>query len=211
MKDVTNHFSRPEQVEAMDRKRVALGLREWEKGVIEKTFPPEGRILDIGCGCGREAIPLAKRGYDVVAVDVSAAQLHRAGQNAEKAGVKIAFEKTDGLRLPEGPFDAIILWAQVLGNIQARKDQLALLTGCRHVLSDHGLLSASGHNRTFCQKDSPEYTDAHWLYPWGKGELKYHLFTRETFETLFTQSGLEILETEIPDSLPAIIHTVAKK
>ena len=32
---------------------------------------PEGRILDIGCGQGRNAIPLARLGYEVIGIDSS--------------------------------------------------------------------------------------------------------------------------------------------
>jgi len=209
LRDVADHFSRPEQVEAMDRKRVDLGLREWEEYVIRKHFRAHGRILDIGCGCGREAIPLARKGYEVVAVDVSEAQLKRAEENAIGAGVDVSFQTTDGVNLPEGSFDAIVLWAQVLGNIESREHQLKLLASCREALSDTGILSASGHNGRFCRKDTPQHTDEDWLYPWGKGELKYHLFTVEAFQSLFTDSGFTVLETQIPDSLPAIIHAVA--
>ncbi len=42
------------------------------------------RILDIGCGTGRHAIELAKRGYDVTGVDLSPAQVNKAVQKAEK-------------------------------------------------------------------------------------------------------------------------------
>ena len=146
----------------------------------------------------------------MVAVDVSAAQLDRARENARKEGVRIAFVETDGLHLPDGSYDAVVLWAQVLGNIESKADQLALLECCRDALSEDGILSASGHNGTFCRQDTPEYTDEHWLYPWGVGELRYHLFTVETFEALFEESGFGIIKTEIPYSLPAIIHTVAR-
>jgi len=210
MKEVEELFSRARLVEDMN-KRLGIGLREWEKQVIEKYFPPSGRILDIGCGCGREAIPLAKKGYDITAIDVSTPQLDRARENAEKASVTIAFEMTDGLQLPAGDFDVIVLWAQVLGNIEAKKDQLALLANCRKSLTERGLISASGHNKEFCRKDTPECTDEDWLYPWGKDELKYHLFTEKTFRDLFTQSGFQILDSQIPVSLPAIIHIVARK
>ena len=210
MKNVENHFSRPSAVDEMDKK-LARGLTEWEEDVIQKRFPQTGRVLDIGCGCGREAIHLAKKGYDVVAVDVSEPQIDRARENSRKMNVKIAFEKTDGLNLPPGDFDVIILWAQVLGNIEAKQDQLTLLCNCRKSLTDSGLISGSGHEKAFCQKASPKYTDENWLYPWGRGDLKYHLFTKETLEELFIQSEFHILETEVPISLPAIIHTAARK
>ncbi|HNS14356.1 MAG TPA: class I SAM-dependent methyltransferase, partial [Syntrophorhabdaceae bacterium] len=40
------------------------------------------RILDIGCGTGRHAIELTKRGYTVVGIDLSDSQLERAREKA---------------------------------------------------------------------------------------------------------------------------------
>lgn len=53
------------------------------------------RILDIGCGTGRHAIELAKRGYRVTGFDLSEAQLRRAREKAAAAGVAVDFERRD--------------------------------------------------------------------------------------------------------------------
>ncbi len=57
-------------------------------------------ILDIGCGTGRHAIELARRGYDVVGVDLSDSLLQRARQKAAEQGVNVLFEKHDARKLP---------------------------------------------------------------------------------------------------------------
>ncbi len=35
------------------------------------TFPQKGKVLDLGCGQGRDAIPIARMGYEVVGIDHS--------------------------------------------------------------------------------------------------------------------------------------------
>jgi len=52
-------------------------------------------ILDIGCGTGRHAVELAKRGYDVTAFDISEAQLRGARSKVQAAGVRVRFIRSD--------------------------------------------------------------------------------------------------------------------
>lgn len=67
-------------------------------------------ILDIGCGTGRHAIELSKRGYNVKGIDLSDSQLARAKEKAEKQGLKIDFLKHDARDLPfKNEFDLVIM------------------------------------------------------------------------------------------------------
>ncbi len=210
LQEVSDCFSRPNLLKEMND-RAFIGLREWETKVVETYFPKSGSVLDIGCGAGREAIALTKQGNSVTGVDVSQAQLELAKANACQAGLEIQFARVDGLHLPEGPYDAIVLWAQLLGNIADPADQRALLENCRRVLRHGGILSASGHHKALCQKESPHATDENWLYPYSWNDLRYHLFTPETFEQLIREAGFTILLTEVPPSLPVILHTIAQR
>ncbi len=36
-----------------------------------KNFPDRGKLLDLGCGQGRNAIPLVQLGYEVTGIDNS--------------------------------------------------------------------------------------------------------------------------------------------
>ncbi len=49
------------------------------------------RLLDIGCGTGGHAIPLAKMGYEVTGIDPSATMLERAREKAAQEGVSAEF------------------------------------------------------------------------------------------------------------------------
>ncbi|MGZ4864127.1 MAG: methyltransferase domain-containing protein [Halobacteriota archaeon] len=76
----------------------------------ELGFSRSSTILDIGCGTGRHAIELAKRGYTVTAVDLSTSQLDRAREKAIAANVTVQFVEADARHLNySGQFDAVII------------------------------------------------------------------------------------------------------
>lgn len=69
-----------------------------------------GTALDLGCGEGGDAIWLARQGWRVTAVDVSATALDRAAADAATAGVLnlIDFQRHDlAVTFPSGAFDLV--------------------------------------------------------------------------------------------------------
>jgi SAM-dependent methyltransferase len=83
-----------------------------EVDFLEKEFGYDKTkaILDIGCGTGRHAIELAKRGYYITGIDLSANQLGRARQKAMEAGVNIKFLQLNACNLPfANEFDFAIM------------------------------------------------------------------------------------------------------
>jgi SAM-dependent methyltransferase len=57
--------------------------------VSETTGLPPGRVLDVGCGEGADALWLAEQGWDVTALDVSRVALDRAAHEADQRGVTV--------------------------------------------------------------------------------------------------------------------------
>jgi SAM-dependent methyltransferase len=57
--------------------------------------PPYGSVLDLGCGTGRWSVELARRGWQVVGVDVVPKAIHAARRRAREAGVDVAFVEGD--------------------------------------------------------------------------------------------------------------------
>lgn len=68
------------------------------------------KILDIGCGTGRHAVELAKRGYRVTGIDLSESMLSAAKAKAAKLGLQIDFTVCDARQLPyTDAFDLAIM------------------------------------------------------------------------------------------------------
>ncbi|WJD98460.1 class I SAM-dependent methyltransferase [Streptomyces antimycoticus] len=63
--------------------------------VTEITDLPLGQALDVGCGEGADAIWLARRGWQVTAVDISRAALERAVAAATDVQGRVAWTRAD--------------------------------------------------------------------------------------------------------------------
>jgi ubiquinone/menaquinone biosynthesis C-methylase UbiE len=59
-----------------------------------KTIEPGGKALDVGAGMGRNGVHLAKLGWEVTGIDLSAQGLAVMRSDAEKAGLKVETVKT---------------------------------------------------------------------------------------------------------------------
>jgi SAM-dependent methyltransferase len=70
---------------------------------------PTGRVLDVGCGEGADAVWLAGRGWDVTALDVSGVALERAARHARDAGVSVTLVHSGLVEagLPSASFELV--------------------------------------------------------------------------------------------------------
>jgi len=81
---------------------------------LEKYLPANGLILDAGGGPGRYTLELAKRGYDLVLMDLTPANLEFARRQVKKAGLKDRVKDiaegsiVDLSRFNNSTFDAVL-------------------------------------------------------------------------------------------------------
>ena len=66
------------------------------------------KLLDVGCGEGKDAVFFARNGYDVTAFDLSPAGIDKGRRLADACGVQVRFFQADALTWrPEESFDII--------------------------------------------------------------------------------------------------------
>lgn len=77
--------------------------------VTEATDLPPGQALDVGCGEGADALWLARRGWQVTAVDISGVALQRAASIAADIAGRVAWTCADLTTTPPpaGAFDLV--------------------------------------------------------------------------------------------------------
>lgn len=102
---------------------------EAEVDFLLSLYPilPGARILDVGCGTGRHAIALARRGYRVCGLDISEGMLSVARGKAQAAGIDVTWVHGDATDFHfERIYDAAICLCEgAVGLVEQGEDAAA--------------------------------------------------------------------------------------
>ncbi len=85
---------------------------------------PNGRVLELGVGTGRLALPMAAAGLAVVGVDTSTAMLERLAERDPGRLIDVVCGDMVA-DLPDGPFDAALVAYNTIFNLPDEQRQLA--------------------------------------------------------------------------------------
>ena len=192
---VSRWYEDKKNVEEMQNWNSAL--KQWEQSVAE-FFPSGAKILDIGCGLGREAFALADLGFDVVGIDISKEVISQVKQLSAEKGYQIPFYTYDGVHLdfPADSFDAVLIWAQTFGLLYGNEFRKDYLLECKRVLKKGGLCSFSTHDYTFLREHYPNCLDGQRFYPYANAEIYWEAFEDADLRHFAYQAGLQVILCE---------------
>ncbi len=118
---------------------LALGDPLAAKAIDLLGLAPGAAVLVLGCGPGRVAIPLARRGHRVVGVDAQPGYLARARAWADREGVPLELKLANMAELELDPeFDAAICAFTSFGYFADRRRDLRVLERARAALRPGG-------------------------------------------------------------------------
>lgn len=115
-------------------------LRRWVS-----EMPSDGMVLDVGCGTGRCAIPLARSGRRVIATDISIGMIRKAIAKSVESGVSdITYFLADAEDLPlkNGLFSTVISF----GMMHHVANPVAIIEGAKKLLLPGGHFYALENN-----------------------------------------------------------------
>ena len=120
---------------------IGTGLDPIEREILERHLKPGGRLLDIGCGAGREALGLARAGFQVVGMDIAPRMIEAARVNAQREGLRVSFrvQSATDLDEPPGAFDGAY-WAGSYQHLPGRALRIGTLRRIMRALTRDGAL-----------------------------------------------------------------------
>ncbi len=109
-----------------------------------------GLYLDLCCGEGRHAVPLAGKGYRMVGVDLSPSLLAAAARSACRSWPGCRFVRADAGKLPfRDLFDGVYCWFTSFGYSSSPFQDRAVLSEVRRVLRPGGIFLLEVLNHDF--------------------------------------------------------------
>lgn len=176
--------------------------------ILEKyEIQKECRILEIGCGEGRDARTILRGGYDLLATDISKEAIAYCQKQLPQYGAH--FRVLDCLSDTLDEKYAFIYAVAVIHMLVLDEDRQGFYRFVRDHLSDHGLalICTMGDGEMETQSDiSRAFTPQERNHPSGKmlvAGTSCRMVSWDTFEKEIADNGLVMVEKGMTSALPS--------
>lgn len=173
----------------------ATRTRPWPETIaFEASLPTGSRVLDVGCGGGRNLAYLRGNGHHVVGLDASAGLLRMAAARGGTAGIL----RGDAVSLPfrDASFDGVHCVATI-HHLPSEEERRQGLREAARVLRPAGLLlvSAWAHDQERFRSGAVDVS-----VPWRRSDGQvvprfYHLFRSGELDGLAQAAGLAVIRS----------------
>ena len=187
---------------------IRSGLSSDEEALLKKIPLRKGRLLLLGVGGGREAIPMAGLGFAVTGLDFIAEMVEKAKDNARRNGVTMdsQVQELSQLDLTPETYDIVWLSAAMYSCLPTRKRRTAMLRKINESLKPRGFFVCQFHwdegaaqNRTavLLRKVFAFLTFGNFRYEagdqlWFHNEFIHAFSSAEKLRSEFTETGFSI-------------------
>lgn len=151
-------------------------------------LPPQAKIIDIGCGPGRDAKAFSDHGFEVIGIDFSSKMIETARQNA--LNVSFSVMDIEKLHFPLEFFDGA--WASCALLHISKQNIATVLQNIHAILKPKGCFYLSvkqSHIGEAFEKDAR----------YGGLEKYWSFYEQEELITLLTHTGFKIIDILIAD------------
>ncbi len=179
---------------------------------LDKYLPKEGLVLDAGAGPGRYTMLLAKKGYEVVLLDATKANVDLATRIAKKEGLTKKVKKLvqgrieDLSEFPDNSFDAVLCLGGPLSHVMDKSLRVKAVKELLRVAKKGAPVFVSVMGRLMLLKGllmkfQPELEAPYFKkfmetgdYFGGYGFTAFHGFMRDELLGLLEQAGANVVE-----------------
>jgi 2-polyprenyl-3-methyl-5-hydroxy-6-metoxy-1,4-benzoquinol methylase len=211
-------YARERMVEGLGRQDLEYPyLHPHEQALLATLNVTGGRLLLLGVGGGREAIPLAKMGFEVTGVDFVRGMVEKAKENAAHHGVLLEglVQEISQIDVPAACYDVVWLSAAMYSCVPTRRRRVEMIERINKALKPGGHFICQFR---WASKDGPAYlwelarkvvafiTMGNFWYEKGDtlpNNMEFiHAFSREDeVRSEFTESGFEIMYLHIGEEI----------
>ncbi len=172
--------------------------------VIEFLRGKSGKILDLGCGSGRNFLRIKGT---IHAVDFSEKMLKLAKKKADRMGLDAEFTRAEAKKIPfENDFFDAAVFIDVLHCIKGEEERRKTAKELLRVLKPGAEAMVSAWSRNSDRvKNKPKESTVPWSKDGKKHMRYYYIYDKEELEHVFKRVGFEILDSKEEKKLILVV------